>query len=515
MAQNTAQQTNTSVLKFPYPSEEQRLKDYDYYEKLFMGDHFNAFTIKAGSEQWSREYAKLRYITCNFAGLVSKVAADLLFIESPKISVQDGDQKFLDALMSDNKLRVQNYESAIGNSYFGDAVFKVRVGLKSPKDSDSSVIIDQISPKIYFPTIDPNNVKGDPIDQELAWVVTIGDNKYLRKEIHTPGLIENQVFLLEGDNINGYEIKQREDLAILGIAGLADSQETGIDRSLLIHIPNWRPGMCHYGMSDYNDLDSVFFAINNRMTKMDNVLDKHSDPILALPEGVLDENGKVKRSALGLFVRPDGQDKTADPAYVTWDANLESAFKQIDKLVEMMFMMSETSPDVLGMGQGQAASGRALKLKLLRTLAKVGRKQLYYREGIIEALYVAQLMAKAHDVSVDGVKLTKDPVKPEVSWKTGLPVDQTEMLTDETMALDAGITSKSDAIQRVYDVEEDVAEELLKEIALENPLPVISGAPSSFGKGLNAQTPPTPGQQTAQNLGKSLTTTQLTQDVKA
>ena len=48
------------------------------------------------------------------------------------------------------------------------------------------------------------------------------------------------------------------------------------------------------------------------------------------------------------------------------------------------------------MGQGQADSGRALKLKILRTLAKVSSKKLYYHVGLQEVLRVAMMVAKEH-----------------------------------------------------------------------------------------------------------------------
>jgi len=115
------------------------------------------------------------------------------------------------------------------------------------------------------------------------------------------------------------------------------------------------------------------YAVNNRMTKNENILDKHSDPILALPEGVLDEQGNIRKDKLQLFTIPDNEmgSKPAKPEYITWDASLDNSFKQIDKLIEFLYMTSETSPAVFGMDkQGAAESGRALKLRLMRTIAK-------------------------------------------------------------------------------------------------------------------------------------------------
>lgn len=507
-----AGESELGVLKFPYKDEINRLQDYDYYERLFLGKHFEAFRVRIDSEIWTREYGKMRYIVANFAGLVSKIVADLLFIEPPKINVPDGDQDYIDDLVLENKLRVQNYESAIQNSYFGDQLYKLRVGKRHENDTDSAVIIEQVTPRIYFPRIDPNNVKGTPLSQELAWIVKLADKKYLRKEIHTPGFIRNEVWIVEGDDNSGYEIKGAADLTVLGIPGLQEEEATGIERSCLIHIPNWRPGNRHYGLSDYQDLESIFFAINNRITKVDNILDKHSDPILAIPEGILDKDGKVKRSKLGLVERPEGADQSTDPKYITWDANLDSAFKQIDKLVEFLYMMSETSPDVLGMGSGQEQSGRALKLKLLRTIAKTQRKQLYYTDGLQEVIFVAQLLAKEHGIkSSDGKVLQGDPTRPDIVWSDGIPKDMTEAITNEVAAVDAGLTSKSDAIQRLYDVEESSAEEILKEIKDENklnmPAVAVTANANNFGKGLNAPAanpadPNNPNPQTTDTSGK-------------
>lgn len=467
----------TDFTKFPYTSEKPRLEDYDYFKQLFKGQHFAAFNIRIHSEQYTRDYSKMRYVCANFPGLISKVIADMLFIEPPKIEVNDGDQKWINALLSENKMRMQLYESSLMNSYFGDALFKLRIGKRNPKAAESTVIIDQVTPRIYFPRYDGSNVTGEPTEQELAWIVEIADNKYLRKEIHTPGLIRNELWLLEGNDINGYEIKAQADLSLLTPDEeniIPQEQETGIDRSLLIHIPNWRAGESWNGVSDYYDLDSLFYAINNRFTKIDNILDLHGDPIFTVPPGVIGEDGKVKKKALGVIEIAEGE--TGKPEYIVWDAKLESAFSELEDLIENVFMISETAPAILGMDKnGQAESGRALKFKLLRTIAKAQRKQIYYREGIIESVYVAQLLAKEWKVKVDGLVLSANPVKPEIMWSDGLPADMTEMIENETKAIDAGITSKKDAIIRVYDVDEDTAEEMVKEIDEESPLAEIPG----------------------------------------
>jgi hypothetical protein len=458
---------------WPAAADLPRLNNYNYYELLFNGDHFTAFSVKIDSELYGRDYARIRYIVANFPGLISKIVADLLFIEPPKIKVMDGDQDFVDELETENKMRVLQYESALDNSYLGDILFKIRVDKRNPEDKDKTVLIEPVNPKIWFPILNPNNVKGDPIAHELAWIVESGGQKYLRKEIHYVGYYLNELYLMKENKIIA-----KATFDSIGEPSVPDKQLTKINRNLIIHIPNWRAGSRNTGISDYYDLDTLFYAINNRLWKTDNILDKHSDPILAIPDGILDENGKVKRAALGVVARPKDGTKDDDPAYITWEAKLEAATEQLEKLIEILFMISETSPDILGMGKGQADSGKALRLKLLRTIAKAQRKQLYYTTGLQEIYYVAQLVAKAWGLKVNDVALTKDPTKPDIVWQDGLPKVMEELLADETAALDAGLTTKADSIQRVYDVDEKTAklkaEEIKKEQDAAMPLPRMS-----------------------------------------
>lgn len=454
---------------FPDKDSRIRLLNYEYYGRLFYGKHFDAFRIQIDDDDYNRAYAKLRYIVVNFAGLISKIVADMLFSEPLTIKTEDGDQEFIEALWRENQMDIQCYESALGNSYNGDALFKVR------KDKQNQIIIEDITPKVYFPTLNPFNVRAKPKDIALAWTFNKGNKEYLRKEIHTEGNIENKVFEMQGD-----KMVTDVGVGILGDSDIVDTLKTKIDRNLIIHVPNWKTGETHFGISDYFDLDSLFYALNNRISSVDNILDKHSDPILMVPPGVLDEKGRVKKKALGVI--EIGEDAaTGKPEYIVWDASLENAFKEIEKLVEFMYLVGEISPDVLGLGEGVSDSGRALKFKLMRTIAKVARKKLYYDRAIKETLYVAQKLAKAWNLEVDGKKLTKEPVVPELIWADGLPIDNSEQIDTETKALDAGLTDKKDSIMRVYGYDEKQAEEKAKVIEKEKeiamPKPSLGGNP--------------------------------------
>ena len=443
--------------QFPPTAEDVvRLANYQYFEQLSKGNHFEAFNIKIRDIRFNQAYEKLRYIKANFPGLISKIMADMLFSEPVKIKVKNN-QEFVDAFVRVNQLNMILYESELTNSSLGDAVFKLRLAPLNPEDpaDQSTVIVEEISPKVYFPVVDPFNVKGKPVKQIFAWKFKIGDKEYVRQEIHTFGKIENKLYAMKGDEIIG-----EEDLNILGL-DLKPVQTTNVKGTLVFHVPNFRNGNVHFGESDYTDVDGLFFAINNRITMIDNILDKHSDPILMVPPGVIDKKGNVNKKALGVIEYEEGS--TGEPKYIVWDASLENAFKYLDKIIEIMFMITETSPDILGMGQGQAESGRALKLKLLRTIAKAQRKRIYYDAKLKDLVYKAQEFAVNNNATCDGVKSQK-PEVPTLEWRDGLPNDDIEQAEIEQIRIDSGTTSKKDSIMRLDSVDEKTAEEKLKEI---------------------------------------------------
>lgn len=475
---------------FPYEDHKPRLDRYRYYQQLLEGDHWNAFSMRVQDENFNEQYSMLKFVQVNFAGLISRICADMLFGEPITITVPDGgDADYIEGLWVENDMDTQCYESTLENSAAGDAFFKVRSGPVSKDSEEAMVFIEDLNPAFVFPKYPGNNTRARLEECELAWKFKKGDKEYVRKEIHYIGTIKNEVWLLEAGKLK-QQLKDEEIKALLGVDVWEAEVETGINELLIIHIPNYRTVHSAFGISDYRDIDTLFYAINNRISKIDNILDKHSDPILMVPPGILDEDGKVKKKHLGVIQKEEGEDD--DPAYITWDASLESAFSEIEKLVEFVYMIGEVSPDILGMGKGVSDSGRALKYKLIRTIAKVSRKKLYYNTGLRQVLYVAQLLGKSEGIAINGKKLAKEPVMPDLQFADGLPNNFDEQVIAEAQAVEAELTSRKEAIMRLHQVDEKKAEEMMKNIKDENP--GIEVPTSNIGKD-NVFDKKTPNQQ--------------------
>jgi len=478
-------QDNESPLVFPKRADKERISQYDYFDQLYFGDHFKAFAIK-GEKDFTEQYNRLRYVVANFAGLMTRVMGDMMFGERITVDCKDNNnQTWLDGFMEDNELIAQLYESELGNSRRGDAIFKLRVGpLTNSPTAQSTVIVEEITPAIYFPKLDINNGRYTTSEDVLAWTFEQNGNCYLHKETHRPGYIFHEIYKYDKSQGKIISTEKPEEF------GYKPVEETKVDRSLIFHIPNVRDGSGFWGTSDYKDLTQLFFALNNRLTKTDNILDKHSDPILAVPEGVLDENGQVRKEALGMFEVDNQNPGFNKPEYIVWNANLDAAFKEIDKLVEFLFMFSDIAPGTVGFSKegGQAESGRALKFRLLRTIAKAKRKKIYYDIALKKMFETAFELGKAWNITIDGVKVAQ-PEKPQINWSDGVVNDETEMIENTTSRIDNGTMSRSDAIAELDGMSPDDAKKKVKEIDKENS---ISTTVPEIGKtpGQNANTPP-------------------------
>lgn len=475
-------------LSFPKSADKPRLSAYDHYDKLYYGDHYKAFAIKA-DKGFTEKYAQLRYITANFAAIISRIMADMLFGEKITFDCTDkNNQKWLDGFIEDNHLVAQLYESELNNSRRGDAVFKLRVGpLENSPGAPSTVIVEEVPASIYFPVLDVSAARFTPKEDVLIWQFQQNGNSYLHKETHRPGFIFHEIYRYDPNKEQIIATEKASEF------GFPDQEATGVNTSLIFHVPNFRDGD-FWGSSDYRDLEQLMFALNNRITKIDNILDKHSDPILAVPPGVIDETGQVKKEALNMFEVDNESSGFNKPEYIVWNANLESAFKEVDKLIDMLYMFSGIAPaSTIGdQNGGQAESGRALKFKLLATIRKRNQKKIYYDIAIKEMLETAMELGKAHGISIDETTVAM-PEKPEIDWGDGVINDTQEIIDQEVVRIEAGISGRADSIARIDGISPDAAAKKVKEIDKESAIVVPTLDKPGAKPGAPAVPEPKPG----------------------
>jgi hypothetical protein len=158
-------------------------------------------------------------------------------------------------------------------------------------------------------------------------------------------------------------------------------------------------------------------------------------------------------------------------------------------------MFSEIAPATMGADKnGQAESGRALKFKLLATIRKRNRKKSYYDQMIKDLLETAQQLAIFHNISINGLKVTKAE-RPKIDWGDGIINDETEMVANAVARVDAGLSSRADEIAHLDGLTPSEAEDKVKQIDAESAVTVPAVTPNPNGVFATPATPadkPTP-----------------------
>ena len=423
---------------WPPPTEAERLERYAQNRLLFEGKHELVY------KDWIRllreDLQATLEIVLNWHKRLTLLFADLLLGEPPRITAGDKDsqeQETIERIIEDNDLFNVAYEVALDVSRYGTGIFKVRY--------DGRAIIEGQQPAIWFPVVRPDNLK-EIQAHVLAWTYeedvqergkTV-TKKYLQTEIHEKGRIIAAKYPIE-NNIIGPAIEQEET-------------KTGVDEFLIVPVNNILTTDRVTGLDDYSDIDSIIQEIEVRIAQISRILDKHADPNMYGPDTALEHDtatGQWIFKGGGKYF-PVGPEENP-PGYVTWDGQLEAAFKQIDLLMEQLYILSETSAAAFGqLKAGLAESGTALRRLMMAPLAKVNRIRMRFDPALKEVLWLASLLEKAQGMS--GAMVLEDI---HIDWKDGLPDDEQEVTQNEVQRYTAGLTSLESALRRLYGLEGD------------------------------------------------------------
>jgi len=247
---------NDNPLIFPKLPDRDRIAKYVHYDQLYEGDHYAAFSYKVPGE-FTKQYKELRYIVANFAGLMSRVVADMLFGEDITIDVKDkNSQDFISNLVHENDLINQLYESSIINSRRGGDVFKIRIGKRNPLDNTAKpeIIIEQVGAEKYFPVFDTKAARNVTTQDVIATTFWQNGKNYPHKETHQPGQITHEIFEYDKNSNKIVSAEIPEDF------GFPSIEATKVDRSLVFFIPGSRSLTGPRSAIDYSSAGGVFLS---------------------------------------------------------------------------------------------------------------------------------------------------------------------------------------------------------------------------------------------------------------
>ena len=463
---------------YPHPSHYDRIQRYRENKKLFEGKHFEAF--KEVQNRLSGDEQDLLYVSVNLPGIICRKSADFLFGEAPSYSAGGKDdtpeQKAIEKLVDDNDLNHTNYKSAMGNAYRGDSFYKIRWGqewdgMVDKKFDPFRVIIESQNPEYVFPETLPSNAN-KIFAYHIAFPQAIetkdGDIWVLEVESHYPGYIVYSRYRMEPYSINRHNVV--EQWKIIGQMPVeVERVETEVPFPLVVHVANYATDESWEGIDDLSEHKAIFDEINNRLSKIATILDKHSSPKMAVAQGTLgavDEYGNPSFNvAVDDVFEVMGKDDII-PQYITWNGQLQSAFEELKKLVELLLMTAEIPEVALGAGDSgtSGSSGLAIKFRLNSLLAKINRKRQFYNKGLQWVLYLAQMLEQARG----GVKSYK-VVTPIIKFQDGLPKDDFELANIMNIRTGGKPTlSQKSALMIMDGLTEDQADAEIERIEEEN-----------------------------------------------
>lgn len=472
---------------FPLSDHEKRIKRYIRNEKLATGDHADIFLDDKDKNEL--------YISVNFAGLISRKVSDFLLGEKPVISSGkdegSNEQKALDRFTEENNLHTVFYQQSLQASIKGDAFLKIRFGSlyggAFPTSYDPKrVIIEGVDAKKVYPQTSPFD-KSKIVAYHIAEPVQVADNDdvyELYVESHYAGKIVYRRFKLRNflsdryGNIIQFKIEDE-------IAEGYQVINTGVPVPLMVHIPNFSDGTDWRGMDDLSEHIALFDEINNRFSQVANILDKHAEPPLALPTGLLqmDEEGQTYfHVAVNKVFEVMGKEDII-PQYITWDGKLEHAFKELDTAIEFLLATSEIPSVAVGLGQGTSGSSTGLNIKwrMAGLLAKVNRKRQFFEDGMKRVYMIAQMLEMYADKSKVDYELTV----PQIKFNDGLPTDDTEIANRMAIRTNGSQTlSRKTALMVMDGLTEEQADAEIKRIDDEKEAAMVAD-PSIFNDPVN------------------------------
>ncbi|AWB46966.1 portal protein [Paenibacillus sp. CAA11] len=427
--------------------------------------------------------------------------ADLLTGEPPTFEAGTGpgtrEQERLDSIVEENDITQMMHELVIGGGYRGDSWIKTyyapradvseteALGLTAP-ESNPEPIIEAVPANIVFPELSVGSRKKfkavniawvewveEPTGILQRWILGryVNATPYLVVERHVPGYILYERYKLESPTVN---TKWDVPISVYTIGEKVptgreeDVVATGTARILAHHIPYKSVDDRWEGISGIEKLESVLSAINERLAQIDYILWKHSDPWMYGPEDLDDGGDKVRGG--GRYIPLSKDDPT--PGYLTWDSQLDGAFKELDILLGLVYQMSETpqwlfgttlANDKGGTGTSHTDSG-AIKARFMPILAKVNRIRAHVDRAFRDAIWTAMQLENYANKDVEGFE-PYEPIYPVINWRDGIPQDPKEAAEVAQIRTGGKPTqSVADAIKELDGVSDAQAQEIVKRI---------------------------------------------------
>lgn len=417
---------------FPPTQEVHRIERYRQNATLFGGGHFHDDVCRSRDhsecgpiEVFSRCARRISTVVGNFEDVVSFPVllnyqrlmslkmADLTCGEAPSITGASAESNSAIKKARDlTDFNAKLYSTAIDISRYGDAIWRIY------KDEQGHNNFTCWNPSQWFPVVAQDgtcsikvhcicwreNISEDP--EKPVWIL------HVQKHDCTANGAGRYMYEQYSMNSSGDAIMDRLSRKTVF---------TGLNTCAIIHLKAFSTTGSVYGYDDYMNIDSIMAEIMVRVGQISAILDKHADPNMTGPVSMLRKDPHTGELALGrgkFYATSPGEEQ---PKYLTWDGQLSSAFKQLELLINQLYILSEMGSALLGSfdGGSNVISGTAMRFKMVNPLSKarrVANSMTYSVRKLFESLSGVD----ANEISV--------------SWYDGLPDDPREAIENAKLA---------------------------------------------------------------------------------
>lgn len=454
--------TNFSFLNTgsSFPSDEVRGRNivYEYRHKQYTGEYARNKRLVARIQDAEQEIP-YKVISINYFKLLSNKMTDLVL--NNDIAVKTGDIK-RDKEVS-RLIEKVDFVGSMRKAFkmcteYGDVCIK-----------SSSRMASQFSPTHAFKIVDKSNtnyVKAIVLYEYLydEWDKT-KTYRYVRFEIHFKGKIFEIVKEFSGGPYNGkyggtlgnsvdYKYRGR-DIPKEGIW-----YNTGIDDCNLVQwisINTEDDGV--YGESVYTDIEDIVYAIEQRISVNQHLLDNSMTPFLVVGMDMIDTDPNTGKRSLklvnGTYMVSSGD---TDVKSVELNYNLENSENMLGILKQFLYELSEMGKTFLSGEYSGNISEETLNNTIKSAIDKGNRLINDMYSGFVDSLYCICKM--------NGIDVKREDIT--IVFNVGRTDDDSAIANVSTTLINNKILSKATVREKYFGYNKEQSDNEDKQIALEN-----------------------------------------------
>jgi hypothetical protein len=397
-----------------------------------------------------------QYLTVPLAQRINRTSANLLFGETPRITVEDeADQERLQELVELNRLYSKLKRAAEGASCVGGIYGLAYVDTRTPR-GQKGALVRFISERRAVPEF--------ANDDELVAVTFVSEFSEGGKdgtaevwrllERHEPGRIINELYRGTRTELG----KQVGLESLPQTAGLASELLTGIEELDAVYIPNHLGANSPLGISDLSGIEDLLLATNEALTMAQDDARASAATIFARQD-LLSETGNLAEGTrvVPVTLEEGGDDDKPLLEVIQPQVRAETFAKYQDFLIDLTLQAAGFAPQSLGRNvQGGAESGTARRLMMHHTLVEHAGKAMLWEDGLRQLLSVARSLDAQNYEGKPAAQWNDLAAPLTVSLADGMPEDIREVATAVRDLRSAGAISIDEAVRMVMgDAEED------------------------------------------------------------